>query len=294
MPKKISTDEIITRLIKRNITLLGYNKKDRLIKVECVKCCHKWVGHATNLLNLKKPTGCPMCNNGNIKLTEEIVREHLLKTNLELISEYTSANNKLKYKCITCRYVGHNSYSNIKHQEQGCPKCKKLMTYTNDEVDKLLIKRGKKLIRLENILKNSAKIKWNCLTCKRDFCCSATSIITQDANCPFCGFVSTSKKEDKWLDLMGIPTENRRYKINFDNRWIKVDGFDKTTNTVYEFYGDFWHGNPQKFSRDEINKVCKKSYGELYDKTMEREAFLKSKGFNLVTIWENDFNKVII
>jgi hypothetical protein len=288
------TDKIvINRLQSRKIKLIDFNKKERIIAAECEVCNHKWSAHCTNILNLTNPTNCPNCN-GNTKISLEIVRNQLLKSNLELIGEYIGSNDKLSYRCIMCGYEGTNSYSNIKRQNQGCPKCKQLITYTNEEVDNILISRDKKLVRLEVIKKNSDKIKWICLKCKRNFCCSVTSIITQDANCPFCGCVSTSKKEDKWLDLMGIPTENRRYKINFNNKWIKVDGFDNLTNTVYEFYGDFWHGNPQKFNRDEINTVCKKTYGELYDKTMEREAFIKSKGFNLITIWEDDFNEVSI
>jgi len=61
---------------------------------------------------------------------------------------------------------------------------------------------------------------------------------------------------------------------------------------VYEFYGDLWHGNPSRFKRENINPINKKkTYGELYDETIKRENILKNAGFNIVTIWESDYNK---
>lgn len=40
--------------------------------------------------------------------------------------------------------------------------------------------------------------------------------------------------------------ENREVVIKISGRIFKVDGFDPIINTIYEFYGDFWHGNPKK------------------------------------------------
>lgn len=38
----------------------------------------------------------------------------------------------------------------------------------------------------------------------------------------------------------------------------KADGYCKETNTIYEFHGDFWHGNPYIFKNDTFNPICKK------------------------------------
>jgi hypothetical protein len=74
----------------------------------------------------------------------------------------------------------------------------------------------------------------------------------------------------------------------------KADGYCKETNTIYEFLGDYWHGNIEKYSRDFINKNIKKSMGELYDKTMDRINEIINLGYNVKFIWENDFKKLII
>ena len=68
-----------------------------------------------------------------------------------------------------------------------------------------------------------------------------------------------------------------------------VDGFDPATNTVYEFHGDFWHGNPRRFAAEAINKKCKISYGELYQKTLAKEQAILASGYRLVVIWESDW-----
>jgi hypothetical protein len=39
-----------------------------------------------------------------------------------------------------------------------------------------------------------------------------------------------------------------------------VDGYDENTNTVYEYLGDYWHGNPEKFYPKDINRDCKKTF----------------------------------
>ncbi len=61
--------------------------------------------------------------------------------------------------------------------------------------------------------------------------------------------------------------------------------------TIYEFHGDYWHGNPNRYNPDD-ETYFGKSFGELYQKTIEREQMIKNMGFNLITIWESDWIKL--
>ena len=93
--------------------------------------------------------------------------------------------------------------------------------------------------------------------------------------------LTSSLKEKEWLDSLGI-TE-RQYPIaNY-----KVDGYDPETNTVYEFLGDYWHGNPEVYDPDEYNKSCSKTFGQLFDETNKRLEHIKSLGYNIITKWED-------
>jgi hypothetical protein len=76
------------------------------------------------------------------------------------------------------------------------------------------------------------------------------------------------------------------------NTNYKADGYCQETNTIYEFHGDYWHGNPNKFILTEINKTTKCSFGELYQKTLDKELVIINMGFNLITMWESEWNKI--
>lgn len=112
--------------------------------------------------------------------------------------------------------------------------------------------------------------------------------------CKECTFF-VSKKETKWLDDLKIPNDSnhRNPTIKIGNRLIRVDGYDASTNTVYEFHGDYWHGNPNVYNKNDINEISKKSFGELYKKTKEKEFLIKSAGFKLITIWECDWDELV-
>lgn len=69
----------------------------------------------------------------------------------------------------------------------------------------------------------------------------------------------------------------------------KADGYCEETNTIYEFHGDFWHGNPDLYNETEINKVNGKSFKVLYENTIAREQAIKDLGFNIIVMWENDW-----
>lgn len=105
--------------------------------------------------------------------------------------------------------------------------------------------------------------------------------------CQKCGNFATSHMEVAWLNSLGIST--RAKKIRIGKRNLIVDGFCKNSNTVYEFFGDYWHGNPKKYSPEKINSRSKFTFGELYDRTMARISLIESAGYNVVTKWEMDW-----
>ncbi|CAL1282301.1 unnamed protein product, partial [Larinioides sclopetarius] len=73
---------------------------------------------------------------------------------------------------------------------------------------------------------------------------------------------------------------------------IHVDGFCEETQTVFEFYGCFFHGCDVCFNRDDINPVSKIPMWALLKKTKERAAKIRSSGFALKEMWEHDFRRM--
>lgn len=101
--------------------------------------------------------------------------------------------------------------------------------------------------------------------------------------------IHKSKVEKRWLTSLNNKNIVHQYKIPGTN--YVVDGFDPITNTIYEFYGDYWHGNPKKFPPLKINtKTPKnKTFGELYQDTLVREQNLRNMGYTVISMWESDF-----
>ena len=103
-------------------------------------------------------------------------------------------------------------------------------------------------------------------------------------------------RQNLWLDHLNVPNDklHREVKITVKSKVFYVDGFDPKTNTIYEFNGDYWHGNPKRYKSNDINPSVKKTFGELYKITINKEKQLKKLGFKIVSIWESDWDKLSI
>lgn len=96
---------------------------------------------------------------------------------------------------------------------------------------------------------------------------------------------SPSKGEINWLNELNIPDRHRQVGIKIeDDKMICVDALYE--NTVYEYLGTFWHGNPKYFNHEEINPITKTSYKELYEDTIKRLSKLKDLGYKIIAVWE--------
>ena len=107
----------------------------------------------------------------------------------------------------------------------------------------------------------------------------------QKNGCEKCGH-HISLLETEFLDYLSI--KNRGTRVDgWKNK--PVDGYDKQTNTMYEFLGDYWHGNPLVYDKNKKHPVVKMTYGELYKKTFDNLNKLVSLGYTVKYIWERDW-----
>ena len=70
-----------------------------------------------------------------------------------------------------------------------------------------------------------------------------------------------------------------------------ADGFDPKSNTIFEFDGDYWHGNPKVYAKNKVNRVSKMSFGDLFLKTVMKRKHLESLGYRVQSIWESDWKR---
>ena len=90
-----------------------------------------------------------------------------------------------------------------------------------------------------------------------------------------------------WLDALGILVREKWLHINGET--FCVDGFDPDTNTVYEFYGVYWHGHPGLFDSKLVHPQILKTMGSIYKETIDRYNLIIKAKYNFVFVWEDDF-----
>lgn len=136
-------------------------------------------------------------------------------------------------------------------------------------------------------LSSKDKVLIACRTCDQTFEQTPFGHL-RGYGCPHCALENQSSHgEKKWLDSLGIPSLIRHHKIS-GTRYTS-DGYDPETNTVYEYMGDFWHGNPDVYDPNAVNPRTGTTFGELYRKTMQKVRDIEDLGFQVVYVWENDF-----
>ncbi len=116
--------------------------------------------------------------------------------------------------------------------------------------------------------------------------------------CPSCASVSFSRKGLSWLDHIQ-ETENITIQhagnggeFRIPGTQLSADGYCVETNTVYEFDGDAFHGNPNRYKANAKCHPFNKDITalELHSNTAAKHKKLRELGFNLITIWETDFD----
>ena len=205
--------------------------------------------------------------------------------------EYVGSLTKVKIICLI-----HGIFEQLPSDHwygRGCNQCargliSKKLSFTTDEFIKrcIIIHNGRYDYSKVIYKNNKSKVE---IICKKHGSFWQRPVYHFDGHgCQICARAGYSELERNWLNKLNIPQENRQHKLIINNKKIIADGFDPKTNTVYEFYGDYFHGNPKIHNPDDINEVIGKTFGEIYSLTIERETIIKQAGFNLIVKWETD------
>jgi len=70
-----------------------------------------------------------------------------------------------------------------------------------------------------------------------------------------------------------------------------VDFYIKSLDLIIEFFGDYWHANPDKYKKDDI-VYGKVKASQVWKKDEQRIKDLKNKGYTVKIIWEKDLEKL--
>jgi|ERR1035437_3038891 hypothetical protein len=203
--------------------------------------------------------------------------------------EYISCHKKVEMVCPTHGPFFQTPGCHL--NKRGCKKCgyEKLSNLYKSNKEEFIIKaikiHGNKYDYSKIVYKNTdSKVVIIC-TKHREF--RQTPHDHLDGHgCPKCNY-RISKPEIEFLNYLSIPDtkENRQVKIGRK----KVDGIKD--NTIYEFLGNYYHGNPEIYKSEEYNPTCNKTFGELYNITLKKFDVFRENGYKIKYIWENDWKK---
>ena len=239
--------------------------------------------------------GCRKCGRIISANKQKFTTEEFVSTakKIHSIFDYSKVNyinNSTKVEII-CKK--HGSFwqlpSNHIYHKRGCKKCAtEINTQNNMKTTEVFIEEAKHIHKNKydySLVKYTGAFKHVIIICPihGKFKQSPDNHL-HGKECSKCSKV-ISKPEIAFLNYFEVPT--RQFRINR----YKIDGYNKNTNTIYEFLGDYYHGNLNIYDKDKINTKCKLTFGELYSRTYERFDKLKSMGYNIKYIWEFDWNK---
>lgn len=306
--------------IKRSIEIWGnrYNYSnvdyvDSNVKVRIICPIH---GEFQQLPANHYKYGCGSCGrHDNVRtreLNERCKKEFIDKSNqvhqnkyTYSRAEYTTAAIKLT---VTCAKHGDFKISPNNHlRGKGCPECGK----ESARVSK--IKPCDEYLRQYTTLYGDkydySSIEWKGSSFPISVMCKQHGAFTviphyhlQGRECPKCSNIY-SKVSIEWLTYMEVVYNTeivhalRGGEFRIPETRYKADGYSQERSIIFEFHGDFWHGNPLLYDSCKINPRCGVSYGELYSNTVYRMNEIRNKGYTVVSCWESEwtrFKKAVI
>jgi len=292
VPIKLSNEEFIERSIKIHGNIYDYSITNYVgckTKVKIICCVHgifeAWAS------DHMRGVGCSKCYfNSNILTTDIFIERAKLVHNKNYDYSNVDYLRHDLYVKIICFIHGEFNQKPCHHLTgRGCRKCfVDGMKISSEDLLKQMnnIHNNKYSYDLSNYINAKSFIKITC-PIHKEFMQKAGNHFNGEG-CPKC-YKNISKSEISWLDSLNIDEKYRNKVIRIDGKRYNLDAYDPISNTVYEFYGDYWHGNPKIFDSNKINVSNKKTFGALYNNTINRENILKNNGYNIISIWEYDF-----
>ena len=311
--RKSNTNEFISKAINKHGDKYDYSKVNYINSNTKISIICKEHGEFTQTPGSHLfGRGCMECGKIKTALSSKKTTDIFISRSLEIHKnkydyskvEYNGCDNKV---IIKCKEHGEFKQTTRNHLEgKGCPTCAKSYLFGNINSKQNKHTNQTFIHKANTVHENKfdySKVEYTgynnmvCIICKEhgEFLQKAHDHLN-GRGCRRC-YPNYSKSQIKWLDFISgyynihiqHALNNKEYLI--PGTKMKADGYCKDTNTIYEFHGDLWHGNPRVFDHNKISYFGV-NFGKLYENTLKKEETIKSLGYNLVVIWEYDWNKI--
>jgi hypothetical protein len=138
------------------------------------------------------------------------------------------------------------------------------------------------------------KAEWKCRSCSH---CWKARIADRtggpQSGCPACSKSGWSKKQLLYIRFAEVRDKTtiqcHPSEFHIPTTRYHADGYSPELNKIYEFYGDYYHGNPMVYAPSD--KGISKTMGELLLKNIKREIRIRSLLFDMEIVWESWWDK---
>lgn len=184
-----------------------------------------------------------------------------------------------------------------------CPECRESLRqaphlYTK-KVEQI---HGDRIKVLEDYAGAKVKLRFRCSECSHAWQ-ALPSPLLNGVGCPQCANLKRVRGSSKvaldWMRVackeLGIRFSSVQHADNGGEYLIpgtpyRADGFHKRSGTIFEFYGDRWHGNLNKYKpHSKPNPFSDKTAKRLNRETLAREQKLRDLGYRVVSVWEKEY-----
>jgi len=308
---KSDLEEWIQKAIKKHGGKYGYSKvvyinSQTHVIITCLTCLEEFPCRPD--MHLNPGNGCPPCGVRSRGLKRRKPIETFIDEATIIFNgaygydkfEYTNANTPGDVLCIRCDvYFSIDPNHHLRGQgHSGCRaiRISESKRFTQEYVIELCKKVHNNFFDYTDTVYNGSE-KTMTVMCPPHgpFDQNAMSHMSGYNGCKRC-VPKYSKMAIEWLNYMsqklGITIQHAENggEILIPGTRFKADGF--YGNTVFEFNGDYWHGNPRVFPGDKLNVVNGKTMKELYEKTLERKQEIERLGYEYVEMWEFDWKQL--
>lgn len=256
--------------------------------------------------------GCPACGKDKFKASKTLPytvflqraqRAHADKYDYSKVM-YIDYSTKIE---ILCSSHGVFTQTPETHcRGSGCPKCHfdrasdTLRASQAEFVEKCRQVHGNMFDYSDSVyVNNHTPVSIRCIKHNLVFEQRPSNHINRADTCPKCSPGKHSRVACEWLNALAVTrgvyiqhAENGQ-EFQIPGTRFKADGYCAAVNTVFEFFGSYYHGDPTVFAAEEHNDKVKKTMGELYQKTMERLTVIEDLGFKVEYIWEKQWQAAV-
>ena len=206
---------------------------------------------------------------------------------------------KQKFACRECGNKWLATARDVLHCKKGCPECgrkqaseKMRMSHAEYELRVYELYEGR-LRPLDKYAGYNCRLRHEC-ACGHIAELISTRVLKGTYTCRVCTKASSgaySMVSQVWLagiasirkyDDLVYATKGGEHIIDLNGTRMKVDGYSASTNTVFEFLGDCFHGKGR-------SAVPGKTRKELLKSTLVRFMKLNLAGYSVYYVWESDF-----